>query len=158
MIDRKQSETTSAIPLNESQLRRLHVTLSSIEQDMRRVREVFTTKTSDSLLTHNIDPLSPQQHEAVTEVAGKIEKQIQRMARDLGLHPHEKSVRRSLLSAVLFDGIAVEEAMPKYLGGYGNVDPAAATYLERELAPLREHLGHLAKLLATNDSDGSPSG
>jgi hypothetical protein len=128
---------TVKLSLNESQHRRLAITLAGIEQDVRHTLRLANAPPADGLLTHYHDRLPPRVRPSLTEAAVRIDQQLRKLTRGLELQPGHESVRRSLMAALLLDEIAIEEVLPGRLRGYGEIAPATAEYLQRELGELR---------------------
>jgi len=136
--------------VNESQRSVLSIVLAGVERDLLLAQQTLEHPPRDGLLTRYTD-LPPRCSDGSLDVTLEaIRGKIKQLTEDLRLEPHEEPVRRTLVSRLLLDGVALAEVDARGLRGYGAVDPATAKYLQRELPQLRELLDRLVELLGAS--------
>jgi len=152
-MDASEMRKADAQPLlNESQRRRLSVTLASLERDVLRVSELLRRPPPrEGLLTRHVEPLVAPPGDGAQNALSAVQQQLDQIVNDLGLEPRSESVTRAVMSALLLDVVALDEVTGKRLRGYGELNPAAAEYLERELPQLRAALDRLIRAFAGNE-------
>jgi len=137
----------SRYPLNEPQRRSLSITLASVERDVMRLREWLQRPPTDGVLARYTEPLPHDHTDEIGRLVAQIEQEIHRIAEDLALAPQEEPMRRTILAALVFADIAIDEVKPRNLRGFGEVDEATVEYLHRVLPPLQASLTQLVRLL-----------
>ncbi|MCX7825045.1 MAG: hypothetical protein N2689_05760 [Verrucomicrobiae bacterium] len=126
------------LPLNAAQARSMAVTLGFLERDLQRLRDALAHPPRPLRLTRFVDPVPAHAGEALRAAAGEVERQLRKMADQLGLQPHVEPVRRSLASRLILDRVHLDEARASGgLRGYGSVDERTAEYLESEIPKLQ---------------------
>jgi GTP-binding protein EngB required for normal cell division len=121
----------SANSLNSNHERRLSVTCRHIDKLLADMESSLNVSTSKLAFPQYMSDLSPAQRRVIEDYIGRIRAQLIRVLDGQGMErpPAEIPVSRSLHVNLTFVDIAAEELKPEYMGGYGQVPPAAAVEL-----------------------------
>jgi hypothetical protein len=140
-------------PLNENQQRRLAVTCRYVDRLLSDVELVLTQSASRSPFAPYVDDLTSAQRVAVADSL--------RAMRDALIARHGLTAGGAALSAahsirtnLTFVDVAVEELMPRYMRGYGEVAPAAVTELNSLVEELHAIVRQMDALVAHVDAEG----
>jgi GTP-binding protein EngB required for normal cell division len=117
--------------LNSNHERRLSVTCRHIDKLLADMESSLNVSTSKLAFPQYMSDLSPAQRRVIEDYIGRIRAQLIRVLDGQGMErpPAEIPVSRSLHVNLTFVDIAAEELKPEYMGGYGQVPPAAAVEL-----------------------------
>jgi hypothetical protein len=136
------------LPLNEPQERRVSIILAHLESALRELRSSLLDPPQTSLLTRYEDPVDPALAEPLERRIARAEAQVARMARDLDLPKSRTSILRGHLARFQLLIIDLYGTLPSSgLRGYGEVAPATAQYLEREIPKLETLAIEIIRLL-----------
>jgi GTP-binding protein EngB required for normal cell division len=129
--DRRLMPEASANSLNSNHERRLSVTCRHIDKLLADMESSLNVSTSKLAFPQYMSDLSPAQRRVIEDYIGRIRAQLIRVLDGQGMErpPAEIPVSRSLHVNLTFVDIAAEELKPEYMGGYGQVPPAAAVEL-----------------------------
>ena len=141
---------TNRLVLQEPQRRSISITLANIERELLQLRHELRRLPPESVLTRHTEPLPQEKAPMVEELISKIQSKIQALGSSLELEPQEEPQLRSILAMLVLANVSIEEIMPRYLRGYGAVDPATAEFLNAELPELRSLVLELVNLLDQN--------
>ena len=148
---------SESLPLNEPQHRQVAVTLAALEKHLAALRERLERSPADLRLTHYEDAISAGEAPSVLPTVCAAEAQLRKMADELGLPVQNEPVRRAVAVGLEVASINLYECRPDGgLAGYGQVAPATADYLEREIPKLDAAVRSLIVLLqapAPKDAD-----
>ncbi len=127
--------------LNQFHKRRLSVTCRHIDKLLSDVEDVLWASTSKSPFPTYISDITPAQRRVIEDYIARIRARLVQTleSQDIPLEPPSIPATRALYTALTFVDIAIEELRPRYMRGYGEVPPAAATELNgivRELEGL----------------------
>jgi hypothetical protein len=125
------------LPLNESQERHIAVALAALEKLLAELRERLERGPTDLRLTHYDDAIGAGEAPSLLPAVCAVEKHLRKMADELGLPVQNEPVRRAVAVGLEVASINLYECRPDSgLAGYGQVAPATADYLEREIPKL----------------------
>ena len=148
---------SETLPLNESQQRHIAVALAALEKHLAELRERLERGPADLRLTHYEDDISTGEAPSLLPAVRAAEKQLRKMADELGLPVQNEPVRRAVAVGLEVASINLYECRPDSgLAGYGQVAPATADYLECEIPKLDAAVRSLIVLLqapAPKDAD-----
>jgi GTP-binding protein EngB required for normal cell division len=138
------------VPLGSNHARAVIACFSSLDKLLGEIETLATP--SRSPLARVVDDLSPSQHEEIASYTRFIREQIMRAFAELGIAtaPGGTSVKGPIMTRLSFAEIAVEEADPKRLRGFGALSGPAVTTLERLLADLSRSLRAMRRALDTD--------
>ena len=119
--------------LNSNHIRRLSVTCRYIDKLLADMDNALAVADSKQAFPEYLSDVTPAQRRVIEDYIARIRTQLVRV---LDVQNVERPgpfipVSRCLHSALTFINIAVEELQPRYMRGYGEVSPAAATDLNR---------------------------
>ena len=135
-------------PLNEPQQRRLTVALAGLEKHLAELRERLERCPRNLRLTRYGDAIRVNESLSLLPIVRDAEAQLRKMADELRLSTLNEPVRRTLVVALELANIHLHECRPHGgLAGYGEVAPATADYLEREIPRLDAAIQSLIGLL-----------
>ncbi|MBZ5570173.1 MAG: dynamin family protein [Acidobacteriia bacterium] len=122
---------TNTDGLNEYQQRRLSVTCRHIDKLLSDIEAVLWASASKSPFPKYISDISPAQRRVSEDYIARIRARLVRTleSQDISIEPPSIPATRTLYMALTFVDISVEELRPRYMRGYGEVSPAAATEL-----------------------------
>ncbi|HUI06833.1 MAG TPA: hypothetical protein VL486_07485 [Verrucomicrobiae bacterium] len=135
------------LDLREPQRRSISITLADIESRLLQLRHVFHCPPTEGVLTRHSEPLPREQAHLVDDLISKIQAKMQILGDRLDLEPQQEPQLRSALAALVLANVSIEEIKPRYLRGYGAVDPATTEFLNAELPQLQSLLSELTGLL-----------
>ena len=148
-------ELNAKLPLNEGQMRRVTIVFARLESALRDLRANILHPPESLRLTHYEDPIDPTLAGPLLQEIVRAQTQVEQMARDLDLQAGRNSVRRTHLVTLELLSIDLYASRTKGLHGYGEVAPATADYLEREIPKLDATVQSLLHLLQqTSDAGG----
>jgi hypothetical protein len=119
--------------LNSNQARRLSVTCRHIDKLLADMENALAVATSRQAFPEYLSDVAPSQRQVIEDYIARMRVQLARVLDGLGIERPEPfiPVSRCLHTALTFIRIAAEELQPRYMRGYGEVSPAAATDLNR---------------------------
>lgn len=136
------------LPLTDPQARRLGIILAILERDLQQLRETLAHGPRDMRLSRFNDPVNPQAAPQLERGLVEAEKQLVKIADDLGLAPSSESVCRGVLARLELDIVDLYDAHPAAgLRGYGEVAVPTARYLDTELSRLEILTDRIIRLL-----------
>jgi hypothetical protein len=141
---------TGSSRLNDAQRRAISITLAGVERHLLQLKQAMNSSPTDGVLARYNEPLPREKEQAAADLIATIQQKIQSLTGSLGLSPQHEPQLRTVLATLALAGVAVEELSPRYLRGYGAVDPATADFLNAELPQLQLLLGQLTGLLDAN--------
>jgi len=141
---------TSRLLLSEPQRRSITVTLANIERGLLQLRDELRRSPTEGALARHCEPLPREQAPLIDALISKIQRKLQSLGDRLKLEPQEEPQLRTILAMLVLANVNIEEIKPRYLRGYGAVDPATAEFLNAELPELQSLVLELANLLDKN--------
>lgn len=122
---------TNTDGLNEYQQRRLSVTCRHIDKLLADIEAVLWASASKSPFPKYISDISPAQRRVIEDYIARIRARLVGTleSQDISIEPPSIPATRTLYMALTFVDISVEELRPRYMRGYGEVSPTAATEL-----------------------------
>jgi hypothetical protein len=143
-------------PLNENQQRRLAVTCRYVDRLLSDVELVLTQSASGSPFAPYVDDLTSAQRVAVADSLRAMRDALLRVIARHGLTAGGAalSAAHSIRTNLTFVDVAVEELMPRYMRGYGEVAPAAVTELNSLVEELHAIVRQMDALVAHVDAEG----
>ena len=133
--------------LNSNHARRLSVTCWHIDKLLADMESALSIASSKRAFPEYLSDVTPAQRGVIEGYRARIRIHLAGVLDAQGIrHPEPFiPVSRSLHIGLTFIKIAAEELRPRYMSGYGQISPAAATDLNRmasELAGLTAELDH----------------
>jgi hypothetical protein len=133
--------------LNSNHARRLSVTCRHIDKQLADMENALSVASSKQAFPEYWSDVTPAQRHVIEGYIARIRAQLARVLDGQGIEHPEPSipVSRLLHISLTFIAIAAEELQPKYMRGYGQISPAAATDLNRiasELVGLATEFDH----------------
>jgi len=136
-------------PLNESQERRLTITLASLERNLEALRRAVGRPSPNLRLTRYEDPIPKDGADPLLEGITRAKEKLREMADTLGLEPRTESLRRMHLARLELAMVELREVYPGgAMRGYGEMSAATAAYLETTLPELEATVRQVVTLLA----------
>jgi hypothetical protein len=136
------------LALSEPQQRHIAVALAALEKHLAELRERLERGPVDLRLTHYEDGINASEAPSLLPAFRAAETQLQKLADELGLPVQNEPVRRAVAVGLEVASINLYECRPDSgLAGYGQVAPATADYLEREIPKLDAAVRSLIVLL-----------
>ena len=122
---------TNTDGLNQYQQRRLSVTCRYIDKLLSDIEAVLWASASKSPFPKYIPDISPAQRRVIEDYIARIRSRLVRTleSQDISIEPPSIPATRALSMALTFVAISIEELRPRYMRGYGEVSPTAATEL-----------------------------
>ena len=135
--------------LKDNHKRSLAAALSSIERLLCDVEAAGAKAKNPSIFARLIPDLSPVQAQVVADSIAQLRSRMEEIVRVLGLPIGEARVpvSRAIETSLLFAQIAIDEASPSRLRGYGEVGAEAAAALEALEADLSRRIARLRTYL-----------
>jgi hypothetical protein len=135
-------------PLSKPQERHIVIALASLEKHLADLRERLERGARDLRLTHYEDAIGSDESPSLLPAVRETEARLRKMADELALPVTNEPVRRTLVVALELASISLYECGTEGgLAGYGEVAPATADYLEREIPKLDATVQSLIELL-----------
>jgi hypothetical protein len=133
--------------LTSNQARRLSVTCRHIDKLLADMESALSISSSKRAFPEYLSDVTPAQRRVIEDYIARIRIHLAGVLDAQGIGRPEPfiPVSRSLHIGLTFIKIAAEELQPKYMRGYGQISPAAATDLNRiasELVGLTAELDH----------------
>lgn len=133
--------------LNSNHARRLSVACRHIDKLLADVENALSIADSKQAFPEYLSDVTPAERIVIEDYIGRVRVQLVRVLDGQGIERPEPfiPVSRCLHTALTFVRIAAEELQPKYMRGYGQISPAAATDLNRiasELMSLTTEFDH----------------
>ena len=124
--------------LNEHQANRLLVTCTYIDKLLSDIESALSAASSKSPFPKYVSDLSPAQRRVIEDYITKFRAQLVRVLHGMGIPVPKAHIgaAHSIRTALTFVDIAVEELMPKYMRGYGEVPENAKEALNGIVAEL----------------------
>jgi hypothetical protein len=131
--------TPNAGSLNEHQARRLCVTCQYVDKLLSEIEEILNVAASKAAFPRYSADVAPAQRRTIEDYISRIRAQLVRVLEGQGIPREEPSIptSRAIHVALTSIDIAVEELMPQYMRGYGDLSEAAATELNGIVGELR---------------------
>jgi GTPase Era involved in 16S rRNA processing len=125
--------------LNEAQRRRLAVTCSYIDKQLRDVEEILHETASKSPFPRHVVDVTPAQTRVVEDHIRRIREQLLRALAWQNIAPDAPEIpaTRAALTHLAFVDIAIEELKPSYMRGSGAVPEGVAEELNGVVHELR---------------------
>ena len=119
--------------LNSNHARRLSVACRHIDKLLADMENALSVADSKRAFPEYLSDVTPAQRRAIEDYIARMRVQLGRVLDGQGIeHPEPFiPVSRCLHTALTFIGIAAEELQPRYMRGYGEISPSAATDLNR---------------------------
>lgn len=147
----------NSLPMNEPQQRHVAVALAALEKNLAALRERLERSPADLRLTHYEDAIGAGEALSLLPAVRAAQTQLQKMADELGLPVQYEPVRRAVAVGLEVASLNLYECRPESgLAGYGQVAPATADYLEREIPKLDVAVRSLIVLLEKAPAQKSP--
>jgi hypothetical protein len=129
------------VPWKESHRRRIQATLLGIDQHLDAMdRWLHGPAPSGPIYRWERD-LPPERLEEMGRHLEEARRALKAAAESLGLDPHPpRPASRLIHTAVLFSLVDLEELDPRFLKGYGDLDPAQERFLRETWKPLQRAL------------------
>jgi len=129
------------VSLKESHRRRIQATLQGIDQHLDAIDRWLHGPAPEGPLYRWERDLPPQRLEEMGRYLEEARRALKAAVESLGLDPHPpRPASRLIHTAVLFSLVDLEELDPRYLKGYGDLDPAQERFLRETWAPLQRAL------------------
>jgi hypothetical protein len=138
---------TNRLILREPQRRSISITLANIERRLLQLRNELQRPPADGVLARHSEPLPSEQVALIDDLISKIQAKMRTLGDKLDLKPHPEPQLRTMLAMLVLANVSIEEIKPRYLRGYGAVDPATVTFLNAELPQLQALVSELIDLL-----------
>jgi hypothetical protein len=124
--------------LNSNQARRLSVTCRHIDKLLADMENALAVANSKQAFPEYQPDVTPAQRQVIEDYIARLRMQLTEVLDVQGIERPEPfiPVSRCLHTALTFIRIAAEELQPRYMRGYGQISPAAATDLNRIAAEL----------------------
>lgn len=122
--------------LNKSQKASLTATLSSLEEAIHSIQEVFERSNKDYLFVEYDDDLSPDKKEGIVKELALMQRIADKIKQKFGLEAERVGIRRRILSEISAIWEYLHDSKARRLRRYGEVP----YYLESELDPEIDNL------------------
>jgi len=139
---------SARLPLSEPQERHVATILVHLERAVRDLRHEVSEPPESLVLTEYEDAIDPALAGALGELVAEMEGRVERIARELELPRSGSSILRKHLASLQLLSIDLYATLPSSgLRGYGEVAPATARYLEKEIPKLEALVNEIVGLL-----------
>jgi hypothetical protein len=136
------------LPLSEPQERHVATILAHLERAVRDLQNEVSEPPENLVLTEYEDAIDPALAGALGELIAEMEGRVERIARELELPRSGSSILRKHLASLQLLSIDLYATLPSSgLRGYGEVAPATARYLEKEIPKLEALVNEIVGLL-----------
>ena len=139
----------SSASLNEFQARGLSVTCQYVDKVIGEIEQILHSAASKAAFPRFIQDITPAQRRTIEDYLSRIRAQLARVLDGQGIPRPEAWVptSRAVYTALTSIDIALEELRPRYMKGYGEVEPGVGTELEGISAELRGLVERLNRYL-----------
>lgn len=136
--------------LNESQARRLRITCEHIDELLTTIEDILNESASKTAFPRYVPDIAPAQRRMIEDYIARVRAQLVRVLDGQGIPRGEPSIpaSRTIRFTLVSIDISVEELKPKYMKGYGDLSPAAATELNGIVGELQGLVARLDRYLA----------
>ena len=138
--------------LNDSQKRRVSVTLSSLEEDFHDMERLLLSLDYVGAVHEMENDIPAPARNALIDKIGGIKNRIRTLAERFDIERERRSLRRQLFARLTYNWTTLEEIKTRYLRGYGMAAEVLKETLDPELDAIIDLIREMERLLHTVES------
>jgi len=138
--------------LNDSQKRRVSVTLSSFEEDLHNMERLLESADYVGVVHEMENDIPAPARKALIDTIDGIKNRIQTLVKRFDIERDRRSLRRQLFARLIYNWTTLEEIKTKHLRGYGAVAQVLKQTLDPELDAIIGLIREMERLLQTAES------